>query len=69
MVLVPQTSIDEYTARGWWGTRTPWELFVRHLDERPQAQAVVGEKLCASVVAAEGHALRLQARALVAEVA
>lgn len=69
MILVPQTRIDEYTARGWWGTQTLWDLFVRHLDERPHAQAVVGEKLCASVVAAEGHALRLQARALVAEVA
>jgi len=41
MILVPATKIEEYTARGWWGTTTLWDHGLRHLRERPHAEAVV----------------------------
>ena len=41
MILVAQTQIDDYTAKGWWGSVTLWDLFVKNLDEQPEAQAVV----------------------------
>lgn len=41
MILVPQDKIDEYSARGWWGTTTMWDLFATHVRERPDAEAVV----------------------------
>lgn len=41
MILVPSSKIDEYVARGWWGTRTLWDLFLEHLQARPDAEAVV----------------------------
>ena len=41
MILVPQEKIAEYTTRGWWGTRTLWDLFVRNLHERGDSEAVV----------------------------
>ena len=41
MVLAPQHKIDDYTARGWWGTQTLGALFERHRRERPQEEAVV----------------------------
>ena len=41
MILVPQQRIDDYTARGWWGRQTLWDLFEKHLLERPDAEAVV----------------------------
>ncbi|MDO8772331.1 MAG: class I adenylate-forming enzyme family protein [Burkholderiaceae bacterium] len=41
MILVPKTKIDDYTARGWWGTTTLWDLFVTHVRERPDSEAVV----------------------------
>lgn len=41
MILVPQSRIDDYTTRGWWGRRTLWDLFAQHLVERPDAEAVV----------------------------
>lgn len=40
MILVPNDKIEEYTRRGWWGTTTMWDLFRRHVQERPEAQAV-----------------------------
>ena len=41
MILVPQAKIDEYTARGWWGSVTLWDLFVKNLHVQPSAEAVV----------------------------
>lgn len=41
MILVPQTTIDAHTARGWWGSLTLWALFARHLADRPDEEAVV----------------------------
>ena len=41
MILVPREKIDYYTAQGWWGTETLWDLFARHRRERPHAEAVV----------------------------
>ena len=41
MILVPQARIDDYTARGWWGSVTLWDLFVQNLREQPNAEAVV----------------------------
>jgi acyl-CoA synthetase (AMP-forming)/AMP-acid ligase II len=41
MILVDPAKIDEYTARGWWGTTTLWELFAGHVREQPEAEAVV----------------------------
>jgi len=41
MILVAQHTIDEYTQRGWWGTTTLWDLFVRHVADRPDAEAVI----------------------------
>jgi len=41
MILVPQAKIDDYTARGWWGSVTLWDLFVQNLCEQPDSEAVV----------------------------
>jgi len=41
MILVPQAKIDDYTARGWWGSVTLWDLFVQNLREQPDSEAVV----------------------------
>ncbi|OOG50527.1 class I adenylate-forming enzyme family protein [Polaromonas sp. C04] len=41
MILVPKTKIDDYTARGWWGSTTLWNLFATHVRERPDAEAAV----------------------------
>ncbi|MEO6625725.1 MAG: class I adenylate-forming enzyme family protein [Burkholderiaceae bacterium] len=41
MILVPDEKIADYTARGWWGTTTLWDLFERNLRQRPDAEAVV----------------------------
>ena len=41
MILVPQEKIAEYTARGWWGTQTLWDLFAKQAGERGDAEAVV----------------------------
>ena len=41
MILVSKAKIDDYTARGWWGSVTLWDLFVKNLGEQPDAQAVV----------------------------
>jgi acyl-CoA synthetase (AMP-forming)/AMP-acid ligase II len=41
MILVPQAKIDDYTARGWWGSVTLWDLFVKNLGQQPDAEAVV----------------------------
>ena len=41
MILVPKDKIDEYTARGWWGTQTLWDVFVNNVRERGDCEAVV----------------------------
>lgn len=41
MILVPQDKIDDYTARGWWGSITLWELFRNNLAAHPDDEAVV----------------------------
>src|SRR5207253_666826 len=41
MILVPQHKIDDYTARGWWGRVTLWELFRDNLAAHPGDEAVV----------------------------
>ncbi|RYX96446.1 MAG: short-chain-fatty-acid--CoA ligase [Comamonadaceae bacterium] len=40
MILVSQKKIDEYTAAGWWGTTTMWDLFEQHRQSQPGADAV-----------------------------
>ncbi len=41
MILVKPDKIADYTARGWWGTETLWDLFCINLRTRPDAEAVV----------------------------
>jgi acyl-CoA synthetase (AMP-forming)/AMP-acid ligase II len=41
MILVKPDKIADYTARGWWGTQTLWDLFCVNLHTRPDAEAVV----------------------------
>lgn len=41
MILTPSEKVEEYTRKGWWGSSTLWNLFQRHLDARPHAEAVV----------------------------
>jgi len=41
MVLVSPEKIAEYTQRGWWGEQTLWDLFLQHLHEQPEGEAVV----------------------------
>ena len=41
MILVSEEKIAEYTRRGWWGSKTLWDLFVERVHERGDAEAVV----------------------------
>ena len=41
MVLVSDEKIAEYTRRGWWGTTTLWQLFLKNVGERADAEAGV----------------------------
>lgn len=41
MILVPQARIDDYTERGWWGSVTLWDLFIKNTRRQPDAEAVV----------------------------
>ena len=41
MILVPQARIDDYTERGWWGSVTLWDLFIKNARRQPDAEAVV----------------------------
>ena len=66
MVLVDSAKITDYTARGWWGTQTLWGLFVQHLRERPDAEAVVDAPNRGEF--AHGAPRRLRWRDLAAEV-
>ncbi len=40
MILVSQKKIDDYTAAGWWGDKTMWDLFEGHRQDKPGAEAV-----------------------------
>ncbi|MBC7437016.1 MAG: acyl--CoA ligase [Bdellovibrionales bacterium] len=40
MILVSPQKIDEYTAAGWWGATTMWDLFAAHRLGKPDAEAV-----------------------------
>ena len=40
MILVPQAKIDDYTARGWWGTQTLGDLLLATAARQPDATAV-----------------------------
>jgi acyl-CoA synthetase (AMP-forming)/AMP-acid ligase II len=41
MILVPTSRIDDYVARGWWGTQTLGDLLLEHARRQPDALAVV----------------------------
>ncbi len=41
MILVPQSSIDDYTAKNWWGTRTLWDYFTDNVEALGDQEAVV----------------------------
>lgn len=41
MITVPQEQIREYTARGWWGTDTIVDLFLRNAEKTPASTAIV----------------------------
>ncbi len=66
MILVPEEKIAEYTTRGWWGTQTLWDLFVKNLHERGGADAVVDATNRAEF--AHGQPRRLSWSQLAAEV-
>ena len=66
MILVPQAKIDDYTARGWWGSVTLWDLFVKNVSEQPDAEAVVDAPNRSDF--APGRARRLTWAQLAAEV-
>ena len=66
MILVSSDKIAEYSARGWWGTQTLWDLFVGHVRERGDAEAVVDASNRAEF--AHGPPLRLSWRQLAGQV-
>jgi len=62
MIVVPLDKITKYTHHGWWGTTTLWDLFVRNLQQRPDAEAVLDASNRADF--AHGAPQRLSWRAL-----
>lgn len=66
MVLVSSDKIAEYTARGWWGTETLWDLFTTQVHKRGDAEAVVDA--CNRAEFAHGAPRRLSWNQLAAEV-
>jgi non-ribosomal peptide synthetase component E (peptide arylation enzyme) len=40
MILNPEAQIREYTAKGWWGTDTYVDLFLRNAERTPEAPAL-----------------------------
>ena len=65
MILSPQERIDEYTSRGWWGTRRIQDWFDANLRTRPDAEALVDAPNRADFI--DGAPRRLTWRALAAE--
>ncbi|ARJ39310.1 hypothetical protein SporoP8_10760 [Sporosarcina ureae] len=41
MILADQKKIDEYTAKGYWGTKTLYDLFLENVRNKPTALAAV----------------------------
>ena len=41
MILVSEAKIEDYTARGWWGTQTLWDCFVNNVSQWGHREAVV----------------------------
>ncbi|WP_322029403.1 class I adenylate-forming enzyme family protein [Paraburkholderia sp. J76] len=41
MILASQEKIEAYTARGWWGNQTLWEIFCQNVSRHPSREAVV----------------------------
>lgn len=58
MILVPREKIEEYTARGWWGTQTLSDVFHRHVALYGDRVAVVDAPNKASFVGNEPRRLR-----------
>lgn len=67
MILAPQSRIDDYTARGWWGTRRIHDWFTDAVAARPDEVALVDAPNRAEVTG--GAPRRLTWRELDAEVA
>ena len=65
MILNPQERIDEYTSRGWWGTRRIQDWFDDNLRTRPEAEALIDAPNRADFI--DGAPRRLTWRALAAE--
>ncbi|MEV9641032.1 class I adenylate-forming enzyme family protein [Mammaliicoccus sciuri] len=53
MILADQKKIDEYTAKGFWGTETLYELFLRNVKNKPESLAAADplnrEAICSGV--------------------
>ena len=41
MILSSEAQIKEYTDKGWWGTETILDLFLRNVENSPDAMAIV----------------------------
>ncbi|WP_419204407.1 class I adenylate-forming enzyme family protein [Bordetella trematum] len=41
MILVSESKISEYTSKGWWGSDTVWDMFLRNCEKWPEKIAVV----------------------------
>ena len=65
MILNPQERIDEYTSRGWWGTRRIQDWFDDNLRTRPDTEALIDAPNRADFI--DGAPRRLTWRALAAE--
>ena len=65
MILNPQERIDEYTSRGWWGTRRIEDWFDDNLRTRPDTEALIDAPNRADFI--DGAPRRLTWRALAAE--
>lgn len=66
MILVPRERIEEFRAKGWWGSRTMGELFLENAARAPKREAVVDPPNKLALVGVEPR--RLTYAELVAEV-
>ncbi|MGE3862197.1 MAG: class I adenylate-forming enzyme family protein [Burkholderiaceae bacterium] len=66
MILVPRERIEEFRAKGWWGSRTMAQLFLQNAADLPEREAVVDPSNKAALVGAAPR--RLSYRELSAEV-
>ncbi len=51
MILSPQEQIREYTEKGYWGTQTISDLFRKHVEQKPDAEALADPPNRAELVA------------------